>query len=367
MADIFEYLNWRGDLTFDQDSFNEVDNIILSRLSYLSYEDIVAEEITKFISLKEIADNFIINPENAEYSLFENDYKLLQRAGNTDRFKDIKVSGYINKKDYIDEKQFAAIVFKLSEEIVYISYRGTDNTSLGWKENFNMLYKYPVPSQIEALKYLEKVASSLPQKLIVGGHSKGGNLAVYGAVFSSSKTKDRILAVYNNDGPGFRKEIIETDKFLKIEDRIHTLIPESSIVGMMLERKEDYSIIESNGISILQHNLYLWKVYRNKFIYLEEVKDGSKFVNKSMKYWLENMDDNQIEIFVNTLFGVLDESGELEIKKMNRQWYEGAKSIISSLVGTDEETKKAVQAAIQVLFKSAEENLGKNKKIKKSP
>lgn len=363
MADIFDYIEWRGDLTFEQDPLNEVDNIILTRLSYLSYKGMVSEELTEFVFLKDIAKKYKTNPKNVEYSLFENDYKLLKTLGETERYKNIKLSGYVDKKDYIDEKQFSAIVFKISKDIIFVSYRGTDHTALGWKENFNMLYKMPVPSQIEALNYLEKVGKTLNQNIIVGGHSKGGNLAVYASVFSNEDIKERILAVYNNDGPGFRKEIIETDKFITLEKRIHTLVPESSIVGMMFERKEDYTIIASEGLSILQHNLYLWKIYRNKFIYLEEVKDGSKFVNQSMRYWLENMDDEQIEIFVDILFGVLDKTEGNEIKKLNQQWYEVAKSLISSLVGTDEKTKIAVSEAIQLLFESAEKTLKNKKKI----
>lgn len=363
MANIFDYIEWRGDLSFKQDPFNEVDNVILSRLSYLSYKEIVPENFKEFISLSDIANNYIIVPENKNYSLFEEDLKLLNLLKDTNRFKDIGLAGFIDKKDYKEEKQFAAITFKLSKNLLYISFRGTDHTAVGWKENFNMLYKMPVPSQLEALNYLSKVYENLSEDIIVGGHSKGGNLAVYAAVFSNDKIKSRIKAVYNNDGPGFRKEIIETDKFLILEDRIHTLVPESSVVGMMLERMEKYTIVESEGLSVLQHNLYLWKVFRNKFFYLESVDNESRFVNTSMRYWLDNMNEEQIEIFVNTLFGVLDQTGGTEVKKLNEQWYEMAKSLIKSLVGTDEKTREAVLAALQIMYDSAEIALKENKKI----
>lgn len=197
MANIFDYIKWR-DIEFERVEFNEIDNLILSRISYFPFDHIINEK--EKITLKQAYEKLKDRNKN-EIFLQKEDIDFFPMLANSKRFGNIILSNYINKIDIEKEKQFSAITITLPNKTMYIAYRGTDNTIIGWKEDFNMSFQDLIPSQIDAVKYLENVAKNNKAKLIIGGHSKGGNLAVYAAIYCNKKIKDRILAVYNNDRP----------------------------------------------------------------------------------------------------------------------------------------------------------------------
>ena len=278
---IFDYLEWRGELPMNQCPFNEVDNLILCQLAYAKFDGILPDKFNHSMELKQAAEMYD-KMKSEDAVLFDNKdgecfYRLLISS---ERFSSMKICGYVNHVDADEQKQFSAMTFGLNDGTYYVAYRGTDNTLVGWKEDLNMSFMSPIPAQEEAVRYLERAAKELPgrPKFRVGGHSKGGNLAVYASQFCSDRTRRYILDVYNNDGPGFRKE------FKSLAERIHTFVPQSSIVGMLLEYEEPYTVIHSSSISgILQHNPFTWEVLGPRFVYEEDTDKFSQYIDRTLK------------------------------------------------------------------------------------
>ena len=203
MPDIMDYLNWRGDLNFKQANINEVDSIILARFSYLPFKDIDLKQTDNI-------ENISIKMKDLELDKFtwKDDKEFIIKLGKSKRYKDLIISDYEEIIDLEAQKQFAAITIWLPNRYKYISFRGTDTSLVGWKEDFNMSFMKDIPSQKESVRYLNKIAKKYRGKIIVGGHSKGGNLAIYSSMFCDDKIKKRILAIINADGPGFDKKVI---------------------------------------------------------------------------------------------------------------------------------------------------------------
>ena len=289
MANVCDYVRWRGDLTLEQSEFNEIDNLILARFSYFPFDKIIREN--EIATIKELSRRFSNQDVTKLPILWKDDVELFPLMGNSKRFGGMLATKYINKIDAEQEKQFSAITVLMPDGTIYVSYRGTDNTIVGWKEDFNMSFKSHIASQISAKQYLEEIAKEYPSsKIIIGGHSKGGNIAVYAATFASKEVKDRIINVYNNDGPGFCEDVIETAEYQEILPRVHTYIPQSSIIGRLMNHKEKYTIVESVQRGIMQHDLYSWQLLGKEFVTLKKLTNESEFIDKTIKDWLENVE-----------------------------------------------------------------------------
>lgn len=217
MANILEYIIWRGDLTFKQSELNEVDSLILSRFSYFPLDGLFFDD--KKITIKEAYDRLLSIGIDDKKILQIEDKDLFPALANSKRFGELYITNYINKIDKEEEKQFSAVTIILPDNTIYISYRGTDNTLVGWKEDFNLSFDVDVPSQYDAVAYLEKTTRKTKKKIRLGGHSKGGNLAVYAAIFCDDKTKNQILEVYNHDGPGMSSNVIEKKEYKKNDSK----------------------------------------------------------------------------------------------------------------------------------------------------
>ena len=357
MTNIFDYLKWRGDLKISQAPFNHVDALILSRLSYAPFEDIVSYRPLEKIVLSQAASIFFSKEISINYIFTDQDVKLLEAMMRSERFKDMRLSGYINEVDYETQKQFAALVIDVGNHTHFVSYRGTDNTLVGWKEDFNMSFMTPVPAQEAAVHYLERVAESIPGYIQTGGHSKGGNLAVYAASFCSAQVQKRIIKVYNNDGPGFDTTVISTDGYANIRGRIHTFVPQSSIVGMLLEHEEEYRIVHSTQTGLLQHDLFSWEVMGNDFVYLDTVSSRSRFMDKTLKDWMLHMDSSQREQFIEAIYSIFDETNAKTLEELTSNWYKNALIILKSLKNMDGSLKQFTSEILSLLIKSAKQNL----------
>ena len=154
---------------------------------------------------------------------------------------------------------------------------------------------------------------------MIGGHSKGGNLAVYAAAFCSFATKSRVNVVYNNDGPGFHESIINSQEYQEILPRIHTFLPQSSIIGRLLNHKEQTTILKSTQTGIMQHDLYSWQVEGKKFVSLEELTNGSQFVDKTIKDWLKAVSPEQRGECIDILFQILESTEATTMSEISRK------------------------------------------------
>ena len=312
-CNVFDYLNWRGDLSFDQVGVCEVDGLIFSILSYVDYSEVVSSEIhgiRRPPALLTITKRYLSAHSGGDVPelgliLSKEIVKLLVKASKTKRFGLLRPICFVNKICDQTEMQFSAIAFSFENGDTFVAFRGTDDTLVGWKENFNMSFIYPVPAQKEAVAFLDYVASKTQGRIYLGGHSKGGNLAVYAGVKASLKTRERIERIYSNDAPGFDAAFIGGKDYKDMKERISTFLPQSSVVGMLLEHEEGYTVIKSRNSGLLQHNGFSWEVMGGKFIYLDSISENSKVLDKKMKSFLAGMTKEERENFVDSLFDAL--------------------------------------------------------------
>ena len=357
MPNILDYIAWRGDLTLEAAPFNDVDNLILSRLSFIPFEGVVPRLFDQSISLVKAAKLIKAAKNPAPDFIMREDPNLLHAAANCKRFGDMQLSGFINHIDTTAQKQFAAVVFQLQDDSIYIAFRGTDKTLVGWKEDFNMSFMTSVPAQEHALGYLENAAAFFPNKMHIGGHSKGGNLAVYSSAFCSQNVQDRIIKVYNNDGPGFHNEVISQPGYARIRDRTNTFVPQTSVVGMLLEHEEKYTIIHSTEIGLMQHDLYSWEVMRDHFICLDNVSSSSKFIDQTLKTWVTQMTPDERGDFIDALYSIIATTEAKTFSDLTGQWHKNALLILKSIMNMNENMRNAIARALLLLFKSGSNHL----------
>lgn len=356
MANVCDYVRWRGDLTLEQSEFNEIDNLILARFSYFPFDKIIREN--EIATIKELSRRFSNQDVTKLPILWKDDVELFPLMGDSKRFGGMLATKYINKIDAEQEKQFSAITVLMPNDIIYVSYRGTDNTIVGWKEDFNMSFKSHIASQISAKQYLEEIAKEYPSsKIIIGGHSKGGNIAVYAATFASKEVKDRIINVYNNDGPGFCEDVIETPEYQEILSRVHTYIPQSSIIGRLMNHKEKYTIVESVQRGIMQHDLYSWQLLGKEFVTLKKLTNESEFIDKTIKDWLENVEPEKREQVIDAVFEILNTTEAQTMKELKANWFANAKTILGTYKNIDNDTKEMVWQTVNELLKVAKNNI----------
>lgn len=305
MADLFDYLHWRGDLTFKQAPLNPVDALIFSALSYVCFGGSVETRPEVPISLLEASEEFFRLPDQDARCRAKTDLSLLMAAAETKRFSNVMLLQYRDLLVPEEETQFAAMTFLLDDNSGFIAFRGTDYSLVGWKEDFNMSFRETIPSQLLALEYTEEIAEKYIMPLRLGGHSKGGNLAVFAAVKCDPLIQKRILDVYSMDGPGFTDYLINDPAYKEMVPRIRTIVPQSSVIGMLLEHEEPYTIIKSKQLGLLQHELYSWEVLGPNFIPMEEITADSRFLNQTIKTWLAGMSTEERNEIVDTVFELL--------------------------------------------------------------
>lgn len=309
MANMFDYIAWRGDLTFTQDPPNSVDALIFSSLAYIQYGGRVEAQPNTPIYLRDAAEEYFALADHEERVRVRNDLDLLHAAASSTRFGYTKV--YLYRDMFIPEQetQFAAMTFLLDDGSALLAFRGTDYSLVGWKEDFNMSFQQTVPAQRLAVQYTREVAAEYLAPLRLCGHSKGGNLAVFAAARSGPLIQQRILEVYNNDGPGFTKYLMGDPGYLAMVPRIKTYIPQSSVIGMLLEHEEPYTVIRSKSVSLLQHDPYSWELMGREFEQMQEVTEGSQFVDSTIKTWFADMTNQERNQLVDVMFALLGTGG----------------------------------------------------------
>ncbi len=372
MAGMFDYLDWRGDLTFDEAEFNEVDSMILAWLSYAALDGIVPAECseTDTITIEKASEQFIKTHDvdkilKEHVSFTKTSILMLQKLALSRRFKDLELTGFVNRIDYKKESQFCAMTVFLQKNRYAVVFRGTDDNLIGWKEDFNMSFLPVIPAQNMALSYLEGVASRIRGKIYVCGHSKGGNLAVYAGVRASYRTRRKILDIYNHDGPGFYDINGLGDAFEEMLPKIHSFVPETAVVGMLLEQVGEHHVVKSNNKGLLQHDAMSWEVLGTKFVTVNRVSDASRMVNDILKNWLRETSNEERETFVDTLYKILDASQAKSIDDLNAEKGRIANVVLKEISGLSKETKAMLGKTLSALFKEGNQviktNLSNNK------
>ena len=344
---VMDYLRWRGDLPLARDGFNEVDNLVLCIISYLNFrrfDDLKTTDPTGAVALPEVAAR--LTEEDEQLGLSELDYiPLMRLAAETERFRDVRMFGFTHEWDEEKEMQFDAVSYLLPDNTLFVSFMGTDTSLVGWKEDFNMSFLSAVPAQERAAAYTVEMAAACPnRKLRIGGHSKGGNLAAWAAIhIPADLQKQRLLAAYNNDGPGFSHDMVETEAYRRVADKLHTYIPESSIVGVLLEHAEDYAVIDSSNRSIMQHEPMSWNVEGPRFVHLGQRSQMGKLSDDVLRQWIGSMTPQEREQFSDALFDVLSLSGKARtLDDLRAGGLAGGAALLKQYSGAGEKEKKII-------------------------
>ena len=358
MANILDYLNWRGDLTLAQSPFNEVDNLILAELSFVNFTGIVpGPGEGEGVPLHAAAEAFFRSHEGGDMGMGvlvpDEIPALLRRMAECPRFREMKVNCFCDHLDVRKAEQFAAVTVELGDGSIYLSFRGTDDTIAGWKEDFLLGCQPEVPAQKKAVAYVKAVAAQYPRrKLMLGGHSKGGNLAVYGGIFVPLAIQRRISAVWSNDGPGFYGAVLETPQHARLEGRVHSIVPKSSVVGMLLEHEESYTVVDSDQVGLWQHDGFSWQVLGTGFVTLREVSRQGRRNDLALKEWVRRLPVDQREKFVDGLFEVLTASGATTLTDLKEDGFRAAGAMVRAMKDMEKDTRDALFNAIATLFRS---------------
>ena len=367
MSNLMDYLDWRGDLTFREAPFNEVDNLILAQLVYVEFAGIVpapGEEGT--ITVKEACELFFAAHDRKEImervSMTKTAAFVLEKMAQTERFCNAQLFGYIYDISKEEQSQFSVVCVRLDDKSIYVSFSGTDNTIVGWRENFNMGYLSETPGQLKAVDYLNHMVKEDWKKIRVGGHSKGGNLSVYASVKCDRNIQKRIVKVYSNDGPGFSEEMIQSKEYQRMLPKIKTILPESSIVGMLLEHQEKFEVVKSSQSGIQQHDAMSWEVLGSHFVYVEEVAPQSILLDETMKKWIFQLTKEQREEIVDTVFSMLDDAKIYTVDDFYNSKWKKVQELMKAKSKLSPETQELFSKALRMLWKTGNQTVKKSVK-----
>lgn len=379
---MIDYLVWRGDLTFSQSAFNEVDNLLMCYLAYVNLDHVAPGMGEEAITIQELSNRFF-----EKYS--EDDLKkdksfircapyVLHEMAKTKRFGDLLVQNYVNKIDLDKMLQFAAIEILLGDGTIFVAYRGTDDTIVGWKEDF-YLSRGIVPADEEAVNYLNVVcapskktildkflpnhAAKKEAKIRIGGHSKGGNLAIHAAACCETSIQDRIINVYSNDGPGFLKEFTEREGMQKIKDRVTRIVPESSVIGMLLSHTVEPVVIESSQSTIMQHDGFSWEVEGPSFIRCGDLSNFSVVLDEAIQTWLEQIPEEKREPVIRDLFSVLEATGAETLTELQDGGIKNLRILMKQVDAMDSESKGVLQDLLREIMQRVPQMLGITEKF----
>ena len=318
MGIIFDYLDQVAYDSIYETPFNELDMLMLTEITYLPFDQIVSDQMSPDCTCRlfEAAEKV---PQNLSMLVTKNRLKLLEKVASSTRFKNIKLMGYVNDIDPDVQKQFAAMIFKIKPYSYVLTFRGTDDSIIGWKEDFHMTYMDQVPAQKTAVNYLRKAMDALPGQFILTGHSKGGNLASYAASQIEPEYQERIQIIYSYDAPGLNHSVITSQGYQTISDKIKRYIPQGSIVGMMLETPKQAQIVKSTAIGgLAQHDTFTWQISDQTFVLLDNLNPDSLQVDKTLKNWVDSVSDEELKDFFDLFFGLILDAGISSINDLTK-------------------------------------------------
>ena len=324
MGNLITYVQQYEAQTFQEKPLTDIDILVLTEIAYLPFDEIVPSsfEVKSGISLNQLGEKFETikekEHENNPFMITKERIQLLDVVSKSQRYKDIKVFGFMNDIDDELTKQFAAVCYQWEEKSRWIIFRGTDESLTGWKEDFMMTYSDLIPAQIDAIEYLRKQAELFSGSLNISGHSKGGNLSLYASAMQEEDIQNRIQQIYCWDAPGVHRSILNTEGYQRVVLKAKRYIPQDSIVGLMLESQVPYHIIESQGSGISQHSALMWNIEDDHFVELTELTRNSQLTDQTFKQWTEVVSDEELKLFFDAFFELFFEMG---VETVNDVYY----------------------------------------------
>ncbi len=353
MVNIIDYAKTTS-ASFAEEPFNRVDSLILAQLAYVDFAAAVPK-LKKNQAQINLGD---FHEEMADFGKMfthvlprKQTRELLLALTKSPRFAQVKITDYVCDSNRTLQKQFAAVTFLLTRELNYVAFRGTDDTILGWKEDFNMSFMHSTPSQRAAVIYLKKIARKTKGQLLIGGHSKGGNLAVYATLFANFSIAMRIKKIYSHDGPGLNMGWWQSFRWSLIKNKIEKTLPQSSLVGILLETSNNYKIVKSNRLSVMQHDPFSWLIEKNDFVYANKRSKSVDHFNRSLTKWLQEVPRVKREIFVDTLYQLLTAIEIDEVRQFTHLTTTKISLFLNKIKSLDPETKALLKETFLKLWK----------------
>jgi hypothetical protein len=353
MDTVFDYLKWRGDLLFDSVACNEVDSMMLSMSVYVDLERLCEGGEMRFADAAEgyCADGKYDSENLGLIMPSRNINKMFCEMAKTRRFANVIISDHISKTCSDEGYQFSATVFRLSRDSIAVVFRGTDDSITGWREDCCLSYLEEIPSQRMAIEYLESMAEKYPEKKIVTiGHSKGGNLALYGSIMCRADVRERISHVYSLDAPGLTRRVIDSDEYASIEKRVTVVMPQSSFVGTMFERGERYSVVMSKVGGLLQHDPFTWTLRGPRFLKFKTLSGKGRRNEEQFRRSMENMTSEEKRHLVEGFFGIIESTGAKTLTELTRLGPKRMAALIKTYGDIDKEQREMLTLLFFKLF-----------------
>jgi len=355
LANILDYIQWRGDVPFSCSPFNDIDGLILAELGYVPLDDIVPSDFSMAITVENAFKAYSPErvPEKSRIVTFAQDNQLFEAMARSERFKDILLTGYVNIVEAEEEIQFSAMTCTVGDGTRFVSFRGTDSSFVGWKEDFTLSYAAHTTGQIYAVNYMNDNFTKDSPDLRVGGHSKGGNLALYAAAFCKEELHDVIKNVYSFDAPGFREEITASDEYTAVLPKVKSFIPESSVVGMLLSNSLEHNIVKSSVNGIMQHMAYNWELIRNEFVLTDRLSRSGTVINKALSGWLADFSDEERKTFAEAVFEVLEARDADNFNDIMKEKWSSYAAMLRALRKLPPEQQSILKDAFRKIAKNA--------------
>lgn len=346
MKNMLDYIKEFGHVSFEERAFSEIDALVLTELEYLPLEKVVPsdENGETFVTAKDIAE--YMNEHKQELfdenpmMMTEERHEVSQVIADAPRFQSLKFFGVVSVWDKDTTKQFAAVTVEVEPSVRLVVFRGTDETLIGWKEDFLMTYSPLVAAQTDAKEYLAKQASLFDGDLMVSGHSKGGNLAIYAAATQEEDVQLRIVDIFCFDSPGLYRSVLETKGYQNIVPLAMRYIPQDSLVGLMLESEVPYVIVKSNATGAMQHSAMTWEIEDGQFIKMEKLTKNSQLNDQTFKKWTESVSDEELELFWNVFFELLFSVGIDTVNDLYGQFMHYVQEFLKAAGEMDEEKRE---------------------------
>ena len=364
MSDIKDYIDWRGDIEFDNNAFNELDALALTQFVYLPLGENVGESINDECTLQKVCRHYFKHHEGEEENLamlILNCGDISRKMMNAPRFKGIKLCKFRERYDQINAVQFAAVSAKISDDTMVVIFRGTDDTVAGWEEDFKLCYMFPMDAQIEAAKYLKEVCEEWDGNIVIAGHSKGGNVGIYATMCLPDEYKDKVSCIYSFDSPGFMQDIVESEDYKKTIAKVVSYMPQGSVVGMIMYTQGPVNVVKSNGKGFMQHAVVTWQILGKDFVYEKKFEQGSLIFNECTKKWINDIESDKIEEFIHRIFYVL-KSGNMEtFTEMSSGMPQAVSKILKTYTDMDKNSKKMMRDTLKEMLKISTGIIKENK------
>lgn len=357
MDNMISFVRKHGQKSFESFPFCEIDSLILCQISYYNFYYTPLREGNGEKTLAECLRGDNVKLLRGLMTI-RNDRKLIKAVLQSKRYAQIGVCSYEEKLDAASCRQFAAITFDLGKDGYYIAFRGTDNSVTGWKEDMYLSFRQEIPSQQDAVRYLLEQMRRRKGSFRLGGHSKGGNLAIYAAMQLSAKELSRVRGIHSYDGPGLYEGLYRTAAYRRVRPLIHKTIPQSSVFGLLWEKDRRYRIVKSCAAALVQHDPYTWLVFYNGFVPAGSLSRFARYMNRTLNTWLDTLDMWQRRQLVDAVFDSISCTGIHMFLDLTEDRNKKLAILLKSLADMEMWKKRMLARALAGLLWAAARELG---------